>query len=70
MFIMVNQIPFGITSHGRTIYGRATRHHDVNLCAVVAFSFYLQYCFFVTNEFVHFTVDDWLDNRKWFDIFG
>jgi hypothetical protein len=41
----------------------------VKLCAVAAFSFYLQYRFFVTDEFLDFTVDDWLDNSKWwFDI--
>jgi hypothetical protein len=35
MFIMVNQIPFGKTNHGRTIYCRATRHRDVKLCTVL-----------------------------------
>ena len=68
MFIMVNQIPFGKTNHGRTLYGRATRHRDVKLCAVAAFSFYLQYRLFITDEFLDFTADDWCDNRKWFDI--
>jgi hypothetical protein len=68
MFIMVNQIPFGKTNHGRTIYGRATHHCDVKLCAVAAFLFYLQYRFFFTDEFLDFTVDDWCDNSKWFDI--
>lgn len=68
MFIMVNQIPFGKTNHGRTLYGRATRHRDVRLCAVAAFSFYLQYRLFITDEFKDFTVDQWCDNRQWFDI--
>jgi hypothetical protein len=68
MFIMVNQIPFGKTNHGRTIYGRATRHRDVKLCAVATFWFYLQYRFFVTDEFLDFTVDGCCDNSKWFDI--
>jgi hypothetical protein len=28
----------------------------------------LQNRFFVTDEFLDLTVDDWLDNSKWFDI--
>jgi Centromere DNA-binding protein complex CBF3 subunit, domain 2/Transcriptional activator of glycolytic enzymes len=68
MFVMVNQIPFGKTNHGRVLYGRATRHKDVKLCAVGALSFYLQYRFHVTDEFINFTVDDWCDNSKWFDV--
>ena len=68
MFIMVNQIPFGKTNHGRTLYGRATRHRQVKLCAIAAFSFYIQYRFFITDEFKDFSIDDWCDNSKWFDI--
>ena len=68
MFVMVNQIPFGKTNHGRVLYGRAARHKDVNVCPVAACSFYLQYRFHVTSEFLNFTADDWCDNRKWFDI--
>ena len=68
MFVMVNQIPFGKTNHGRVLYGRATRHKDVKLCAVGAFSFYLQHRFHLTDEFSDFTVDDWCDNSKWFDV--
>ena len=68
MFVMVNQIPFGKTNHGRVLYGRATRHKDVNLCPIAAFSFYLQYRFHVTGEFEDFTVEDWCDNKKWFDV--
>jgi hypothetical protein len=40
----------------------------VKLCAVAAFLSYLQYRFFVTDKFLDFTFDDWLDNSKWFDI--
>ncbi|KAG7371290.1 centromere DNA-binding like protein [Nitzschia inconspicua] len=68
MFIMVNQLPMGKTSQGRILYGRATRHRDVRLCCIGALAFYLQYRFYVTCEFRDFTVDDWLDNTKWFDI--
>jgi hypothetical protein len=28
----------------------------------------LQYRFFFTDKFLDFTVDDWCDNSKWFDI--
>lgn len=69
MFLMVNQIPFGKTNHGRVLYyGRTTRHKNVRLCPIAAFSFYLQYRLFVTEEFLNFTIDDWCDNSKWFDI--
>ena len=68
MFIMVNQIPFGKTNHGRVLYGRATRHKHVKLCPIAAFAFYLQYRFHVTDEFLDFTIEDWCDNKKWFDI--
>ena len=68
MFLMVNQIPFGKTNHGRILYGRATRHRDVRLCCVGALSCYLQYRFHVTEEFADFTVEDWCDNQKWFDV--
>ena len=68
MFIMINQIEVGKTTHGRTQCGRVTRHKNVNLCSVGALSFYLQYRFYNTREFHDFNVDDWLDNRKWFDV--
>jgi hypothetical protein len=68
MFIMINQIAVGKTNHGRTLYGRATRHKDVNLCCIGALSFYLMYRIWCTKEFAGLTVEDWLDNSKWFDI--
>ena len=68
MMIMVNQIAQGKTNHGRLLYGRATRHRNVELCCIGALSFYLMYRFFVTNEFSDFTAADWLDNSKWFDV--
>jgi hypothetical protein len=58
----------GKTNHGQTLYGRATRHKDVSLCCIGALSFYLMYRFAVTREFESFTLEDWLENSKWFDI--
>jgi hypothetical protein len=58
----------GKTNHGQTLYGRATRHKDVRLCCVGALAFYLMYRFSVTREFEEFTLEDWLDNSKWFSI--
>jgi hypothetical protein len=68
MFLLINRIAMGKTNHGKTLYGRATRHRDVRLCAVGAISTYLQYRMHCTKEFDNFTADDWLDNKKWFDI--
>jgi Centromere DNA-binding protein complex CBF3 subunit, domain 2/Transcriptional activator of glycolytic enzymes len=67
-WLMVQQIPIGKTNHGQKLYGRATRHSKVELCAVGGCSFYLQYRFYISEEFANFTVDDWLDNSKWFDV--
>ena len=67
MFIMLNQIPKGKTNKGRILYGRATRHRDVRLCAVGAMTMYLQCRFLATHEFKDFTTEDWCDNSKWFD---
>jgi hypothetical protein len=58
----------GKTNHGQTLYGRATRHKDVRLCCVGGLAFYLMYRFSVTREFEDFTLEDWMDNSKWFDI--
>jgi hypothetical protein len=66
--ILVNQIALGKTNNGRILYGRAMRHKDVRLCAVGALSFYMIYRFNVTKEFSNLTVEDWLENKKWFDI--
>jgi hypothetical protein len=68
VYVMVTQIPEGKTNHGRVIYSRATRHNDVRLCCIGGLSFYLQYRFWVTGEFKAFTLMDWLDNKKWFDV--
>jgi Centromere DNA-binding protein complex CBF3 subunit, domain 2/Transcriptional activator of glycolytic enzymes len=68
LFLMINQIPVGKTTHGKVQYGRATRHKNVVLCAVGAMAFYLTFRFYCTKEFADFTVDDWLDNTKWFDV--
>ena len=58
----------GKTNHGQTLYGRATRHKDVRLCCVGGLAFYLMYRFAVTRESESFTLEDWLENSKWFDI--
>jgi hypothetical protein len=58
----------GKTNHGQKLYGRAMRHADVVLCPVGGLSFYLGMRFAMTSEFDEFTLDDWLDNKKWFDI--
>ena len=44
------------------------RHASVNLCALGGLSFYLMMRFQATHEFEDFTVSDWLDNSKWFDV--
>ena len=68
MFLMINQIPVGKTNHGRVLYGCATRHKDVRLCCIGALAFYLQYRFYLTDEFADFTVDNWCKNSDWFDV--
>ena len=40
----------------------------MTLLYVSALAFYLMYRFAVTREFESFTLEDWLDNSKWFDI--
>ena len=68
VFVMINQVAQGKTNHGRLLYGRAIRHRNPRLCCVGALSFYLQCRFWLTDEFADFTVEDWCDNKKWFDI--
>ena len=67
-YIMINQLSFGKTNHGRVLYGRATRHKDVRLCPIGGLGLYYFYRFETTGEFRDLTVEDWLDNSKWFDI--
>lgn len=68
VYVMVNQIPWGKTTHGNMQCGLATRHKNVLLCCIGALAFYLMYRFYVTGEFADMTTDDWLDNSKWFEI--
>jgi Centromere DNA-binding protein complex CBF3 subunit, domain 2 len=68
MLLMINQIMQGKTNKNRTLYGRSTRHINPLLCCIGAIAFYLCYRFWITQEFANFTVDDWIDNRKWFDV--
>jgi hypothetical protein len=44
------------------------RHKTVERCCVGGLAFYLGVRFHLTREFEDFTVDDWLDNSKWFDV--
>jgi Centromere DNA-binding protein complex CBF3 subunit, domain 2 len=67
-YLMINQIGIGKTTHGRRQYGRATRHKDVRLCCIGAFAVYVMHRFHCTGEFADFTLDDWLNNKKWFDV--
>jgi len=67
-YIMVNQCATGKTNKGRVLYGRATRHKDVRLCCIGALSMYLMLRFNYTKEFEDMAIDDWFDNKKWFDI--
>jgi len=39
IFLMVNQITMGKTTHSRTQHGHATRHKDVNLCSIGGLAF-------------------------------
>ncbi len=50
------------------LFGRATRHKDVALCCIGALAFYLSFRFYCTREFEDFTLEDWTDNKTWFDI--
>jgi hypothetical protein len=44
------------------------RHKFVHLCSLGGIVFYLAFRFATTKEFDLFTAQDWLDNKKWFDI--
>ena len=66
--LMVTQLPFGKTNKNRKLYGRATRHKNVNLCAVSAVALYLQFRFWCTGELKEMTPEDWTDPKIWFDI--
>jgi hypothetical protein len=58
----------GKTNHGQKLYGRAMRHKVVERCCVGGLAFYLAMRFHLTREFEEFTVSDWIDNSKWFDV--
>jgi hypothetical protein len=44
------------------------RHKHVWLCSLGGIVFYLGFRFAQTKEFDSYTAEDWLDNKKWFDI--
>jgi hypothetical protein len=44
------------------------RHRLVELCSLGGLAMYLAFRFANTKEFDLFTADDWLENKKWFDI--
>ena len=68
IFVLIMSIPFGKTNYGGIRYGRSMRHRNVKLCAVGSVSLYLMYRINYTNELADMTLEDWLDNKKWFDI--
>jgi Centromere DNA-binding protein complex CBF3 subunit, domain 2 len=68
MFLMIMQIPQGKTTKGRKQWGRATRHRNVELCCIGAIAMYLHYRVDCSREFQDMSVEDWLDNKAWFDI--
>jgi hypothetical protein len=68
MYKMINKITEGKTNHGRVLYGRVTRHTDVRLCCIGALAFYLENRFHMTGEMELLSLEEWLDNSKWFEI--
>jgi len=66
--VVINAMTQGKTNHGHALFGRATRHKDVAHCCVGALAFCVSFRFCCTREFEHFTSNDWIDNKKWFDI--
>jgi hypothetical protein len=58
----------GKTNHGMWLYGYVMTHILVELCSLGGIVLYLTFWFVTTKEFDLFTVEDWLDNNKWFDI--
>ena len=68
IFVMINQIALGKRNKGRVLYGRAIRHKQVELCCIGALSFYLSWRFYHTKDFECFTLGDWMNNERWFDI--
>jgi Centromere DNA-binding protein complex CBF3 subunit, domain 2 len=68
MWLLIMQIAQGKTTRGKKQWGRATRHRLVELCCIGAIAQYLQFRIDCTNEFKDMTVEDWMDNKSWFDI--
>jgi hypothetical protein len=58
----------GKTNHGQKLCGRSMRHEQVELCSVGAMAACLAMRFFLTSEFENFDLNDFLDNKKWFDV--
>jgi hypothetical protein len=58
----------GKTNHGQKLYGRTMRHKLVELCSIGGTAFYFAMRFWLTKEFEDFDFEDFLDNKKWFDI--
>jgi hypothetical protein len=56
----------GKTNHGSTAAPWGTSW--VHLCSLGGIVFYLAFRFATTKEFDSYTAQDWLDNKKWFDI--
>jgi Centromere DNA-binding protein complex CBF3 subunit, domain 2 len=67
-WLLITQLNMGKTNHGQKLYGRATRHRNVKLCAAGGVAFYMMYRIYCTREFHHYKAEDWMDNQKWFRI--
>jgi len=63
LFLMINQIAIGKTTHGRNQHDRATRHEDVRLCLVGVCAFFAKCRFHCTGEFASMNAEDWLNNK-------
>ena len=69
MWVLVQQLAQGKTvKAGKKLFGRVMRHKDVNVCGFGAFAMYLAMRFHITEEFTGWSVNDWFDNKLWFDI--
>lgn len=68
MYLMINQIAEGKTCHGKKQWGRSTRHKRVEHCCIGAVAMYLAFRLYMTNEFQDMTVEEWMDNKTWFNI--
>ena len=66
IMVMITQLPFGKTNHGRILYGRSMRHRNVFLCSIGGLAFYLAIRFELTEEFLeaNFPLENWQHNER------